>query len=58
MSRYRNTSADTVLDFLTQQVAEPDGVITVDDSLDENYENHPVWDAVPDTTKSRKDADR
>lgn len=58
MGRYRNISDDEVLDYLTQQVAEPDAVITVDDDLDEHYQNHPVWEAVPDLTKKnlKKDA--
>jgi hypothetical protein len=45
--RLQNTSGFTVTDYLTQQQAEPDGVIEVDDDLRENYENHPMWAELP-----------
>ena len=48
MARYRNCTADTLLDHITQQVVEPDGVLDVDDSLAEHYEDAVAWDPIPD----------
>lgn len=65
MAKFRNTSNDTVLDYVTQQVAEPDAVIEVEDDLAEHYEAHPYWEPVPDagtrkrsTTKGADGADK
>lgn len=59
MAKFRNSSDDTVLDYLTQQVAEPDEVITVDDDIAVHYLDHPVWDCVeaPAETEDESDAD-
>jgi len=46
--KLRNVTDQTVLDFLTQQVAGPDEVITVDDDLAEHYEGHTTWEVLPD----------
>ncbi len=52
MARFRNKSDETVLDALTQQVAAPDDVIEVDDSIAAAYEDHPIWEPVPDVGAS------
>lgn len=53
--KYRNSSDDTVLDYVTQQVVEPDEILEVDADLAEHYEDHPVWEPVPNqSSKSSK----
>jgi len=51
--KLRNSSDETVRDFLTQQVAGPDETIEVDDELAHFYEDHPVWVELPDHKPSR-----
>ncbi len=59
MPAYRNVSADTVQDFVTGQVAEPDALIEIPDSLSEFYAGHPVFQEdgayVPPTAQATAD---
>ena len=51
--RLQNTSDETVTDYLTQQQAAPDDCIEVDDSLRENYIDHPIWAELPSLSKEQ-----
>lgn len=47
MPEFRNTSDDTVTDYLTGRVVEPDQVIEVPDSIADFYRfDHPVYTEV------------
>lgn len=52
--KIRNGSNETVVDFHTGRVAEPDAVIEVPDAWADSYENHPIWEPVPDVHVSPK----
>ena len=46
MAQYRNVGPETVVDYVTGKVVEPDAVVEIPEEIRDHYENHPVLQEV------------